>query len=325
MNIVLFNNSFLPAQKYGGTERVVYSLATELKKLGHSVTLLIKGLTKQIPFETLIYNENIPFMEQIPEKTDIIHLHSNVAENITIPYVITLHGNKKDSSPLDKNTIFVSKNHATRHGSNSYVLNGLDWEEYTKVDFSKKREHYHFLGKAAWRVKNVKDAIDIAVAAGEKVEVLGGKRFNFKMGIRFTFTPKATFHGMIGGKEKEQLLNTSKGLIFPVLWHEPFGLAITESLYFGAPVFATPYGSLKELIHQDVGFLSTDKKELIDALKNNSFKPKVCHEYARDMFNSKVMALEYLNKYEQVLNGHPLNAVAPQLKDTSETKFLPLE
>ena len=36
--------------------------------------------------------------------------------------------------------------------------------------------------------------------------------------------------------EKGEILNSSKGLVFPVLWHEPFGLAIIESLYYGCPV-----------------------------------------------------------------------------------------
>jgi len=41
MNIVLFYNGFVPAIKYGGTERVVFYLAEALDKLGHNVTLLV--------------------------------------------------------------------------------------------------------------------------------------------------------------------------------------------------------------------------------------------------------------------------------------------
>ncbi len=63
------------------------------------------------------------------------------------------------------------------------------------------------------------------------------------------------------------LLNQSKGLIFPVLWHEPFGLAITESLFYGCPIFGTPYGALPEIVQSEYGFLSNDSKELINAIK----------------------------------------------------------
>ena len=52
---------------------------------------------------------------------------------------------------LDKNSVFVSKNHANRYQSNEYVYNGLDWDDYGKVDLEKKRKRFHFLGNAAWR------------------------------------------------------------------------------------------------------------------------------------------------------------------------------
>jgi glycosyltransferase involved in cell wall biosynthesis len=137
------------------------------------------------------------------------------------------------------------------------------------------------------------------------------------------FSSRIRFKGMVGGKEKGKYLNTSKGLIFPVLWHEPFGLAIIESLFYGCPIFGTPYGSLKELINKDVGYLSTKKSELVESLKYaDDFDKKICHEYALENFNSKKMTLEYLNKYHEVLNGHPLNQMEPQLINIQKEKYL---
>lgn len=325
MNIVLFNNSYIPAIKYGGTQRVVYYLAVELDKLGHDVTLLVKGSTKKTHLKIMIYDENKTLQEQLPIKTDIVHLHSRIDEVLTTPYVITMHGNTKKKDSLDINTIFVSSNHASRYGSDSYVLNGLDWDDYSSVDLNKKRDYYHFLGNAAWKVKNVVGAIDIVKKADEEIKVLGGDRFNFKMGIRFTFTPKASFYGMVGGEEKDRLLNGSRGLVFPVLWDEPFGLAITESLYFGAPVFATPYGSLQELVIPEVGFLSKSKEELVNAIEENHYKPHICHEYANDLFNSRVMAQEYLKKYEMVINGNKLNENNPILQEIPDKQNFKLK
>ena len=59
---------------------------------------------------------------------------------------------------------------------------------------------------------------------------------------------------MVDASKKKVIIEQSKGLIFPVTWHEPFGLAITESFYFGAPVGGTPYGALPELVSPEVGF-----------------------------------------------------------------------
>ena len=101
-------------------------------------------------------------------------------------------------------------------------------------------------------------------------------------------------------------------MIFPVKWDEPFGLAITESLYFGAPVFATPYGSLPELVKPEVGFLTDSESEMILHLKEGvDYSPMICHEYARDLFNAEIMAKAYLQKYEKVLNGEYLNENYP--------------
>ena len=128
---------------------------------------------------------------------------------------------------------------------------------------------------------------------------------------------------MVGGEEKDRLMNSSKGLIFPVRWHEPFGLAIVESLYFGCPIFGTPYGSLTEIVEEGVGYLSNKKEELITAVNNSDdFSNQRCHEYAVEKFNSKKMALLYIEKYEKVLSVEKLNKKPPRLIEDSKDKFL---
>ena len=315
MNILLIcTKNKIPVTNYGGTERVIWYLAKELNQMRHNITILA-AQGSSCPFARVIpYNPKISIREQIPQNIDIIHCQDQVDKSIQDkPHVVTVHGNFMKGK-LDLNTIFVSLNHAKRYGSQSFIYNGMDWSDYGNVDLNSKRSYYHFLGKAAWRVKNVRGAIRIIKAIPEAhLKVLGGYRFNFKMGLRFTFSPKTSFYGMVGGVLKNQLLNGSKGLVFPVLWDEPFGIAIIESLYFGAPVFGTPYGSLPELVKKDVGFLTNNQNEMIQHLINNyNYSPKICHEYATDNFNSKLMAKRYLTKYEQVLNGYVLNNNYPE-------------
>ena len=129
--------------------------------------------------------------------------------------------------PLPLNTVFLSRNHAERHGAETFVYNGLEWSDYGVPNWETPRRYFHFLGNAAWRVKNVRRAIEVVRGMhGERLMVLGGTRLNIKMGFRLTLSPKIHFAGMVGGEEKLRLLNGSKGLIFPVRWHEPFGLAV---------------------------------------------------------------------------------------------------
>lgn len=313
MNIVIAHNSIIPVHLYGGTERVIWCLGNELMKMGHKVTYLVNA-GSECPFADVIFlKEQIPLNEQIPENTDIINFHFQPDEKINIPHLITIHGNLPADTKFFANTNFVSKNHAQRYGANAFVYNGLDWEEYGKPDLNSKLNYVHFLGKAAWRIKNVRGAIQIAHKNKTQIKVLGGSRINLKMGVRITGSKYAKFYGMVGGQKKNELLNHSKALIFPVLWHEPFGLAIIESLYFGCPVLGTKYGSLPELVKKDVGFLSNSISELTENLNEiNSFNRKKCHEYAADNFNSMVMAVNYLNLYEKILNGEKINKNNPQ-------------
>ncbi len=309
MNILLVLNAVLPVTDYGGTERVIWYLGKELSKMNHNVTFL-SGRGTVCPFAKVIPIDPEKSIEsQVPENIQVTHFNNYIPVNFERPYVVTCHGNHTGNNPIDRNTIFVSANHAWRHGSNEFVYNGLDWDDYGKVDLSSVREYFHFLGKAAWRVKNVKGAINVIKAVpGASLKVIGGNRLNFKMGFRFTLSPKIKFMGITGGEKKLDVLRNSKGLVFPVKWDEPFGLAITESLYFGAPVFGTPYGSLPELVIPEVGFLSCEKEKIANhILRDYNYNPRICHEYAADLFNSRKMAEEYIKKYERVCNGAYLN------------------
>jgi glycosyltransferase involved in cell wall biosynthesis len=325
MNILITCNSVIPVQKYGGTERVIWYLGKELSKMGHKVTFLAKKGSK-CNFADIIFLEENPniYNHLIPENIDIVHINHSKCPYLSKPYIFTVHGNVPSGVLLDKNSVFVSKNHANRFQSNEYVYNGLDWDDYGKVDLEKKRKRFHFLGNAAWRLKNVKGAINTVLKTpSEKLDVVGGSRLNFRMGFRFTLSPRIKFHGQCDNKQKAKILQDSKGLIFPVRWNEPFGLAITESLYFGCPVFGTPYGSLPEIITDEFGYLTNNLKDLANKiLTSEEYSKANCHQYAIDVFNSKLMAINYLEKYEKVLNKMDLNEINPQLEIVQTQKFL---
>lgn len=326
MHILIVNNTIIPALKYGGTERVIWWLGKELVQRGYKVTYLVaKG--SSCPFANVLeLNTSKPFNELVPSDIDVIHLNYDVNETPLKPYILTLHGNINHQNKLDINTVFVSSNHAARFGSDVFVHNGLDPDDYGKPILDNKRNYIHFLGDAAWRVKNVRGAIHIASKAKIPLHIIGGIRFNFNQGIRLTLNLSTYFHGMLGGAEKNAIISHSKAMLFPALWHEPFGIAIIESLYYGCPVFGTPYGSLPEIVTEEVGFLSANSNKLVEAIKNvDSFSRKACHDYVMAHFTSRQMTDKYLYFYEQVLNGNSLNKQYPQLIQVQTEKFLPFE
>ena len=326
MRILIVHTSVIPALLYGGTERVIWGLGKELARLGHEVSYLVLKGSKSPFAEVLALDENRSLADQITEDYDFVHYNgiSNELPDLGIPYLLTMHGNAGPELELDRNTVFVSADHAKRYGSETYVHNGLDWSDYTAPDLEMERTYFHFLGNAAWRVKNVQGAIDtVKRCRGERLKVLGGRRFNFKMGMRFTFSRQVSFEGFVGGERKFSLLNGSKGLIFPVRWHEPFGLSIIESMFYGCPVFGTPYGALKELVLSDVGFLADNQQKLAEAIQDaGSYSRRRCHDYAQELFNNRAMTAKYIALYEKVIRGDRLNQSAPRLQGLENRKLL---
>jgi glycosyltransferase involved in cell wall biosynthesis len=323
MKILFVHNSILPASKYGGRERALWWLAKELNNRGHHISLLSPKGTVCSFARVLDFNMSRSIDEQIPVDVDLVHIHFSLKEEkFRKPYVVTIGGNGRLNEEYPLNSIFLTKNHAERHGAKAYVFNGLDIDEYGKPDLDNKRTHVHFLAKAAWKVKNVKGAIHMARKSGYRLEIIGGNRLNLKMGFRFTFDPNTRFNGMQGGKKKFDILQHSKALLFPVLWHEPFGIAMIESMYYGCPVFGTPWGSLPEIVPEEAGFLSNKYSAHIERLKEvESFDRKNIHQFVCDKFSAKAMTDSYLACYEKVLNGQTLNPARPKVTHLDPPEF----
>ena len=313
MHIVQVIDAVLPVRKYGGTERVVQSLCRSLAEAGHTVTLLARDGTRSRSAEIIVRDPSRPLDEQLPDHVDVVHFHGEVSET-SRPHLVTQHGNLRGVP--NPQSVFVSRRHARNHGSQRFVHNGLDWSLYPPATLGRERTHCHFLGKAAWRVKNVRGAIRVSRLAGVRLEVLGGRRWGLKMGPRFHPDLHVRFRGMVDDQGKAEVLTRSRGLIFPVTWHEPFGLAVVESLYYGSPVFATPYGALPELVPTHLGRLANSSEALAAGVRRwQSFDSEACHVHAREQFGARRMAQDYLELYREVAGGAILNPGLPAVED----------
>jgi glycosyltransferase involved in cell wall biosynthesis len=326
MHILQVLNHLIPATDYGGTERVVWWLSRALTELGHRITILAPP-GSACPFAQVIaYRSGQDMAALIPADVDVVHIHDHRLSPPGIPTLFTFHGNRFRAGSLHENTVFISADQARRHGGKVYVHNGLDLAEYGQPDWKAPREDLIFLAKAAWKVKNVRDAIYIARQAGRPIVIAGGTRLNFKMGFRFTLDRNARFLGMVDHARKVHVLKRGLALLFPVRWHEPFGLALIEALYFGNPVLGTPFGALPEIVTPEVGFLSRSRTALIEQVRGlQNYNRRRCHAYVCDNFNSRAMAENYLGLYEQVCNGHPLHSARPAWPDSAEPALLELE
>ncbi len=319
MKILIAHQAKIPVTTYGGTERIIWWLGKELVRLGHQVTYLVKQGSTCSFANILIINSEKILNDQIPKEMDLIHCFFQPKELADKPYLVTNQGNVPDHDklkPLDHNTVFVSQNHAQRHQAECFVYNGIDIEDYGNPELTVKRNYFHFLAKASWKAKNLNGAINITRSTNQTIHVIGGNRLSSKIKLAYRSDPRIKFHGMIGGSQKNLILNHSKGLIFPVVWNEPFGIAMIESLYFGCPVFGTPYGSLPEIINEAVGFLSNSYRELSDSLIGSNYSVNDCHNHVLQKFTTKIMVNNYLELYEKVLSGEKLNQVQPSAGNT---------
>ncbi len=316
MNILIVSNLHIPCLTYGGIERVIWWLGKALNESGHSVTYLVKE-SSTCPFAHIIpFDPNKLIDEQIPDTIDVVHIHFPTEQKITKrPYLFTAHAITEKGQEFDENYVFISKEHARLNNSDVYVYHGLDIDDYGKPDLNNKRDYFHFLGKAKTPHKNLKGAIQVTRLAHERLNVIGGKRLFLRLPPRFRFTldRHVQFSGMIGGAQKNAVINGSKGLIHPMRSFESFGLALIESLYFGCPVFATSYGAIKELIPKEVGALANNAHELSELVRQaENYNRQQCYEYVCDQFLAKHMAQNYLKLYEKVISGVPLNPHKPK-------------
>lgn len=302
----------LPPVKYGGTERVVWGLGTNQEKDGHEVRYLW-GNAPNLPANASIADKSVPLEKQINGWPDIVHFHRPYDGELHVPYISTEHGNADEARTYSRNCVFLSNKHAQNHGAECFVHNGLNWDEYGEPNIKEIGDYFVFLGKTKAPTKNLQGTVQIAQRTKTKLSVLGGTRLNIRKNPYFVSDRRVKFHGMVGGDVKNTLIKNARALLFPVRWHEPFGLAIIEALYLGVPVIGTKYGSLPEIISEpEIGFLSNDLDILVQAAGDcGRFNRMRCHEVAKERFSSYKMHKGYEICYQKVLDGEYLNSKKP--------------
>ena len=306
MHVVVASHQPLPAKGYGGPQRVVVALVRGLAALGHRVTLLAPPGTR-IPEAKVVevppprFADPASLVPHIPRDADILHAHFPLKRGPDkIPFVQTLHRNLKPGTPLNPNTIFLSRDHARRHGSAVFVYNGLDPADYFFRRFPKRPEQYDlFLGKLH-STKGYHWAVEAAKHTGHRLIVAGGWRPSFTGSIKYV--------GEVDGATKAVLLARARCLWNPAEWDEPFGLVTIEAFLSGTPVLGTRRGALPELITPEVGALRDTMDEMIAAADTiHTRAPEACRAHAERHFTHLVMAEGYVRLYGRVLETGALS------------------
>jgi glycosyltransferase involved in cell wall biosynthesis len=295
MHVALFIPDRLPVRKYGGTQRIALYLARGLAAAGHRVTLLAYAGTS-VPEASVVeipagrpHEPAIDVRPWLPDGVEVLLAFAPVATPPDVPWIRGLHGNRKPGTNNAPNTLYLSRNHAARHGGTAFVYNGIDLAEF---EFQPKKADYDlFLGRLHG-VKGYRWAIEGARRCGRRLVLAGGWRLQLRPGVRYV--------GEVGGARKAELLAGAQCLWMPALWDEPFGLTLVEALASGTPVLGTHRGALPEIVTADVGALGDSVDELV-ALRSGlqRIEAEACRARVERHFTHHVMAAEYVRVFRE--------------------------
>jgi glycosyltransferase involved in cell wall biosynthesis len=105
---------------------------------------------------------------------------------------------------------------------------------------------------------------------------------------------------------KRRLFATSRALLVPLRWEEPFGLVMIEAALAGCPVVAYALGAAPEIVEDGkTGFLVRGVREMAAALRRaETLDRAAIQARARRRFSADRMAAEYLSVYRAAIAEH---------------------
>lgn len=310
MHFALFIRDRLPVREYGGTQRVVVYLARGLAAAGHRVTLVAAD-GSDVPEATLVpvplsrlRAPDFDIRPLLPGGLDVLLAFGPLAPPPDVPWIRSLHGNRRPGTVSAANTLFLSRNHAERHGATAFVHNGIDLTEFRFR--AEKADYDLFIGRLH-SVKGHRWAIEGARRTGHRLLLAGG--------WRPSLTRRRRYVGKVGGERKAELLAGARCLWMPAQWDEPFGLTLLEALASGTPVIGTRRGALPEIVSPEVGALGDTLDELV-ALRPRLARidPAACRARVERHFTHHVMAEGYVRMVRAFL----ANGVLPAGRGVAE-------
>jgi glycosyltransferase involved in cell wall biosynthesis len=324
----------VPPKGYGGHERLVYMFARQYNKMGHEVDLLVspgsdvEGCTvytfgkEGFPPKKRDARKAIPqawkFLWLHRNKYDLVHnfgrliylmpiLNHKVKKIMTYGREISKRNIALINKLPNQNLVFtgcsadlVSRGDVA--GNWETVYNAIDFKKYTLQVSVPDDAPLIFLGRVE-RVKGCHTAIAVAQKTGNKLIIAGNlsplpeEQAYFKNEIEPNIDGKQIMYvGQVNDTQKNYYLGSSKALLFPIEWNEPFGMVMAEAMACGTPVIGFNKGSVQEVIKNNItGFIVKSAGEMEAAVpKVEKINRTICRAKAAEQFDVSVIAERYL-------------------------------
>lgn len=338
----------VPPEAYGGTERIVHELTTELVRRGHEVTVFASG-DSDVPARLIPTVEKalrpagiesdsggwfaatVKMVLEHAHEFDVIHSHLEwwsvpLARMSPAPVVATFHG-RLDLPWADRlfedapeGMVAISRHQGSTHPDVPWTIihNGLTLDGAPFIE--EHGEAFCFVGRVDPE-KGITEAMEIARRAGRKLRIAAkvGNMPSQRAYYDDVFKPalqragsQVEYLGELKPAERDQLFAESYATLMPGAWPEPFGLVSIESLATGTPVLARRVGALPEIIREGVdGFFGDDAAAMaFYADRLGALDRRAIRERVIERFSAARMTDRYEELYARMANRGPQMAAA---------------
>jgi glycosyltransferase involved in cell wall biosynthesis len=332
----------VPPTGYGGTERVIDTLARALLEIGHDVVLLTTGdstcpVPRRVTLPHSVGTEQaspalelrhvIAAYEQArAADVAVVHDHTLVGPFFArrfpwLPVVTTNHGpfqgdlvdvyrSMAELTPV----IAISHNQAVEAKRLGIPVEAVIHHGVHPADYpvgTGRGGYAAFVGRMS-STKGVDVACRLAREAGIPLRIAAkqrepGEHEYFESCVRPLLGGSIEFLGELSRGDTLTLMGHAVCLLNPIAWPEPFGLVMLESLATGTPVVGTPAGAAPEIVDDGTtGFLRTGRRELLDALRRvEELDRRSCRAAVEARFTATGMARRHIQTFDDVVTRWP--------------------
>lgn len=335
----------VPPHGYGGTEQIVSTLTEGLVQKGHDVTLYATGDSVTHAHLVSVYPQALGndgtkkadvllpllhyarcFRDQ--ESFDIIHSHAQYlglffSEFARVPVVHTWHGSYYQGEvPEEKRAVLanfskqpiitISNNQRGGMPELTYVAtvyNGIRLADYPFIERS-TGGYLLWVGrivekKGPLAAIEVARKLNIPLKMAAVVDPIDQPYFDRVVGPNID-NKLITLTGELHRGDIAALYGNALATLYPITWHEPFGLVMAESMATGTPVVAYNSGSVPEIIEDGATGFVVGVAEGIDGLARavrnvGSIDRTACRARAATHFSSETMVEAYENVYQTIV------------------------
>ena len=341
----------VPPLAYGGTERIVHELTTELVRRGHEVTVFASG-DSDVPCRLIPtvgaalrpagiegdaaewFDATVQAVVERESEFDVIHSHLErwsraLEERTRVPVVSTFHGRldlpwtTEAFAGAGPGMVAISRHQAATHPEVPWTVihNGLSLDQAPVSE--RPGDSFCFVGRVDPE-KGVIEAIDVALKTGRTLKIAAkvGNMARQQDYFENVFRPALAragsaveYLGELEPAARDQLFAESYATLMPGSWPEPFGLVCIESLACGTPVLARRVGALPEIIRERVdGFFCDDVTAMAyysDRIA--TLDRRAIRARVIDHFSAARMTVRYLSLFARLAGVPPVREPARAL------------